>query len=268
MKREELALPATARAAGPADAPAGAGAHGRPGAPLITLRDAGVRFGSVAALEGVSLTLHRGEQVALVGANGAGKTTLLRLLHGTLASSAGPASRIEHAPDGRAPVAAMMFQRPFLLQLSAMRNVRIALWLHGVPRTARAARTARALDRVGLAALAERPARTLSGGEQQRLALARAWAMEPDILFLDEPTASLDPSARREVEQLIAALAADGVTTVMSTHNLGQAKRLARRVLYLDHGRLRLDLPTDRFFDPQRPLPEAAGFLKGELPWN
>ena len=268
MKREQLALPAAAHAAPPAAEPADAGARGGPGVPLITLRDAGVRFGSVAALEGVSLTLHRGEQIALVGANGAGKTTLLRLLHGTLASSTGPGSRIEHAPDGRAPVAAMMFQRPFLLHLSATRNVRIALWLHDVPRAARAARAARALERVGLAALAERPARTLSGGEQQRLALARAWALEPDILFLDEPTASLDPSARREVEQLVAALAADGVTTLMSTHNLGQAKRLARRVLYLDHGRLRLDLPTDRFFDPQRPPPEAAGFLKGELPWH
>ncbi|HMR68951.1 MAG TPA: phosphate ABC transporter ATP-binding protein [Rubrivivax sp.] len=269
MRRDELALPIAPPSAGPAHQvahrPVPAGGVG---APLITLRDAGVRFGDVAALAGVSLTLQRGEQIALVGANGAGKTTLLRLLHGTLPSSAGPGSRIEHQPDGRAPVAAMMFQRPFLLHLSAARNVRLALWLHGVPRAERAARTMRALERVGLAGLAARPARTLSGGEQQRLALARAWALEPDILFLDEPTASLDPSARREVEQLVAALAADGVTTVMTTHNLGQAKRLARRVLYLDHGRLRLDLPTERFFDPQRPPPEAAEFLRGELPWN
>jgi tungstate transport system ATP-binding protein len=269
MKRDELALPIAPSSARPARQVTDHPVHpGRADAPLITLRDAGVRFGGVTALAGVSLTVHRGEQIALVGANGAGKTTLLRLLHGTLASSAGPGSRIEHAPQGHAPVAAMMFQRPFMLQLSARRNLRIALWLHGVPRAERASRAMRALERVGLAALAERPARALSGGQQQRLALARAWALEPDILFLDEPTASLDPSARREVEQLVTALAADGVTTVMSTHNLGQAKRLARRVLYLDHGRLRLDLPTERFFDPQRPAPEAAEFLKGELPWN
>ncbi len=161
----------------------------------------------------------------------------------------------------------MLFQRPFLLNLSVERNVRLALWLRGVPRAERAARSGRVLDGVGLASLAGRPARTLSGGQQQRLALARAWALQPDLLFLDEPTASLDPGARREVEQLIARLAADGVTVVMSTHNLGQAKRLATRVLYLAQGRLLVDLPTDRFFDPVRPPAAAAEFLKGELPW-
>jgi tungstate transport system ATP-binding protein len=107
----------------------------------------------------------------------------------------------------------------------------------------------------------------LSGGQQQRLALARAWALEPDILLLDEPTANLDPSAKREVERLIGALADDGVTVVMSTHNLGQAKRLATRVAYLEAGRLVVDLPVDRFFNDVLP-PEAALFLKGELPWT
>jgi tungstate transport system ATP-binding protein len=165
-------------------------------------------------------------------------------------------------------VIAMLFQRPFLLNLSVARNVRLALWLQGLPLAERAARCAQVLAGVGLAALADRPARTLSGGQQQRLALARAWAMRPDILLLDEPTASLDPSARREVEALIARLAAEGVTTVMSTHNLGQAKRLATRVLYLDRGRLAVDLPTDRFFDTVRPPAAAAEFLRGELPWT
>ena len=125
----------------------------------------------------------------------------------------------------------------------------------------------RALRRVGLEVVATRSARTLSGGQQQRLALARAWALEPDILLLDEPTANLDPSAKREVERLIEALAADGVTVVMSTHNLGQAKRLATRVAYLESGRLVVDLPVDRFFNDVLPS-EAALFLKGELPWK
>jgi len=120
---------------------------------------------------------------------------------------------------------------------------------------------------VGLLALAGRPARELSGGQQQRLALARAWALQPDILFLDEPTASLDPSAKREVEALITDFARDGVTVVMSTHNLGQAKRLATRVAYLEAGRLVVDLPVDRFFRDTLPT-EAAQFLKGELPWT
>jgi tungstate transport system ATP-binding protein len=250
------------------------------GPALITLDRASVRFGAVTALADLSLALPRGEQVAVVGANGAGKTTLLRLLQGALgpgtpegpgapgAANPGTAARRVHAIDGRAPVIAMLFQRPFLLNLSVARNLRLALWLQGLPLAERAARCAQVLEGVGLAPLADRPARTLSGGQQQRLALARAWAMRPDVLLLDEPTASLDPSARREVEALIARLAADGVTIVMSTHNLGQAKRLATRVLYLDRGRLAVDLPTDRFFDTVQPPAAAAEFLRGELPWT
>ena len=232
--------------------------------PLLTLTDARVAFGTVVALQGVDLTLHRGERIALVGANGSGKTTLLRHLHGLLPGS----GRQLHAVDGRPPVVAMLFQRPFLLHLSVRRNVLLALWLRGVPRAERAERCQVALERVGLAGLAERPARQLSGGQQQRLALARAWALQPDVMLLDEPTASLDPSAKREVESLIEGLARDGVTLVMSTHNLGQAKRLATRVIYLDGGRVQADLPTGRFFDLHDPPAAAAAFLKGELPWT
>ena len=227
---------------------------------LVSLQAADVRFGGVAALQGVSLALHRGERLALVGANGSGKTTLLRLIHGLVAS---PARQVH---GERAPVMAMLFQRPFLLDLSVRRNLLLGLWLHGVPRAQRAERCSRALSRVGLLAVAERAARTLSGGQQQRLALARAWALSPDVLLLDEPTASLDPSAKREVEALIEDLARDGVTLVFSTHNLGQAKRLATRVIYLEAGRLVVDLPVDRFFHDALP-PDAAQFLKGELPW-
>ena len=233
--------------------------------PLVTLRGAAVRFGSTTALQPVELVLHRGERLALVGANGSGKTSLLRLLHG-LVPCAGLRTLHCHA-SGPAPVAAMVFQRPFLLRLSVRANVLVALWLQGVPRARRAARCAEALGRVGLLALARRPARELSGGQQQRLALARAWSLRPDILLLDEPTASLDPSAKREVEALIEDIATDGDTLAMSTHNLGQAKRLASRVIYLECGRLVVDLPVERFFSG--PLPaEAALFVKGELPWD
>jgi len=235
-----------------------------PAEPLVLLEQAGVRFGDVQALRGVSLTLRRGDRLALVGANGSGKTTLLRLLHGLVPFEG---RRDVVAIDGRAPVVAMLFQRPFLLSLSVRWNVLLGLWLHGVPRAQRDRRCQRALQRVGLDALAGRSARSLSGGQQQRLALARAWALEPDILLLDEPTANLDPSAKREVERLIGALADDGVTVVMSTHNLGQAKRLATRVAYLEAGRLVVELPVDRFFNDVLP-PEAALFLKGELPWT
>jgi tungstate transport system ATP-binding protein len=148
------------------------------------------------------------------------------------------------------------------------RNLALALWLAGVPAAQRAERVQGALARVGLQAMADKPARSLSGGQQQRLALARAWAVRPDILFLDEPTASLDPSAKREVETLIDEFGRDGMALVMSTHNLGQAKRLASRVLFLDAGRLVTDLPVDDFFHRNDLPPEAAQFLKGELPWT
>jgi tungstate transport system ATP-binding protein len=236
---------------------------------LLTLDGATVRFGAVTALQGVRLQLRRGERLALVGANGSGKTTLLRLLHGLQPCEG---RRQMHTLRGhgvvdRTPVAAMLFQRPFLLHLSVWRNLMLALWLGGVPRAERRARGLDALARVGLQATADRPARSLSGGQQQRLALARAWALQPDILFLDEPTASLDPSAKREVEALIDDFARSGMTLVMSTHNLGQVKRLATRVVYLEAGRLVVDRPVERFFNDELPV-EAAQFLKGELPWT
>lgn len=235
---------------------------------LIELQAASVHFGAVQALQGVSLRLQRGDRLALVGANGSGKTTLLRLLGGVLAPSAGARVLPASVASGSAPVTAMLFQRPFLINLSVRRNLQLALWLAGVPSAQRAERVQQALRRVGLQPLAERAARSLSGGQQQRLAMARAWAVRPDILFLDEPTASLDPSAKREVETLIDEFAVDGMTLVMSSHNLGQVKRLARRVIYLDAGRVRADLPTDDFFDTRLLPTEAAQFLKGELPWQ
>jgi tungstate transport system ATP-binding protein len=245
----------------------------RPSAPvsaapaLISLEDAGVSFGCTRAIGGVRMQVRRGDRLMLIGPNGSGKTTLLRLLHGLIRPTHGRRETHPLAPEGREPVGAMLFQRPFLLRLSVERNLRLALWLHGVPAPARAGRCAQALQRVGLTGLEHRGARELSGGQQQRLALARAWALRPDVLFLDEPTANLDPGAKREVETLIARIADEGVTLVMSTHNLGQAKRLGNRVAYVEAGELVADLPVDRFFGGDLP-PAAAQFLRGELPWG
>lgn len=228
---------------------------------LLRLEAVDVRYGEVHALRAASLRIHRGDVVALLGANGSGKTTLLQTLHGLL-----PHRGSRHVADGGC-VQVMVFQRPFMLRLSVWTNLRIALWLAGVRGNDAAERARQALQRAGLAALRDRPARALSGGQQQRLALARAWAVRPDVLFLDEPTANLDPSAKKEIEALLADFAREGMTLVMSTHNLGQAKRLATRVVYLDEGEIRADLPTAEFFS--RHLDERAErFLKGDLKWD
>ena len=225
---------------------------------LVSLRQASVHFGPFAALSGCTLNITRGERVALVGANGSGKSTLLRLIHGLLPASGGLNLRPHAAPQ------AMLFQRPYMLRTSAQNNVALGLWMAGAGWRRARAQALTALDQVGLAALAQRSAKTLSGGQQQRLALARAWALQPEVLLLDEPTSSLDPAAKREVETLMAEFAAAGMTLIFSSHNLGQVKRLASRVIYLEHGQILADAPVHDFFN--RPLPPAAAqFLKGEL---
>ena len=231
---------------------------------LLALHGASVAFGgNVVALRDAEIAVRAGDVIAVIGANGSGKTTLLRALHGVVALSGG--HRVAH----EAGVQAMIFQRPFLLRLSVWNNLRLGLWLsrRDWSPAERCARAEEALRRVGLAALRDRAARSLSGGEQQRLALARGWAVRPEILFLDEPTANLDPSAKKEVEALLAGFAGEGMTLVMSTHNLGQAKRLATRVVYMDAGRVDTDLPTLEFF-ASGARGRADLFLKGELSWS
>ena len=232
-------------------------------APIVELRGGTVVLGGRAVLDRIDLQVRAGERIALVGANGAGKTTLLRALHGLVPLAAGV--RTMAAGDG-APRIAMVFQRPFMLRDSLLANIELGLRLQGRPVIERREIAMHALEQVGLAAQAQRPGRALSGGQQQRAALARAWALKPQLLLLDEPTASLDPSAKREVEDLIAGFAAQGITVVMSSHNLGQVKRLSQRVLYLEACRVLADVSTDQFFHGALPA-EAALFLKGELPW-
>src|SRR5581483_6132118 len=153
-----------------------------------------------------------------------------------------------------------------MLRRSALANVAYGLQVAGVSRGERDARAREALALVGLTHIADHPARVLSGGEQQRLALARAWTLRPEVLFLDEPTASLDPGATQEIERIIAAVHEAGTKIVLVTHNLGQARRLGDEILYLEQGRVIERAPADRFFHAPS-TPEAAQFLRGELPW-
>jgi tungstate transport system ATP-binding protein len=212
-------------------------------------------------LHPLSLQIEAGPSTIILGANGAGKSVLMRLMHGLLVPSSGKVSW--SGADVRRRQA-MVFQRPVMLRRSAFHNVRYALEVAGAADADRVAREA--LAEVGLSHLAHRPARVLSGGEQQRLALARAWALHPEVLFLDEPTASLDPTATREIEAVIRAFDGAGTKIVMATHNLGQARRLGDEVIFLHQGRVAERAPIDHFF-PQPASPEAAAFVKGELPW-
>ena len=217
-------------------------------------------------ISSVSLAIVAGPSTIILGANGAGKSVLMRLMHGLLAPSTGRVRWNEPDAASLRRRQAMVFQRPVMLRRSALANVVYALAVAGVPAGEREAQALAALDEVGLRHLAHRPARVLSGGEQQRLALARAWALHPEVLFLDEPTANLDPGAAREIETVIKAFDAAGTKIVMATHNLGQARRLGDEVIYLQAGRVMERAPIEQFF--ARPATaEAAAFMKGELPW-
>jgi tungstate transport system ATP-binding protein len=215
-------------------------------------------------LAGLGFTLHKGGVTAVIGPNGAGKSLTLRYCHGLITPTSGTVTW-GNTPSGRHPKRhAMVFQRPVMLRRSALANVIHALAASGAD-DARA-RAGAALERFGLGALADRPARLLSGGEQQRLAIARAWALGPELMFLDEPTSQLDPGATRQIEEMILALAAEGMTILLTTHDLGQARRLSQRVLFLHKGRLVEDAPTDRFFSSPATA-EARAFIAGELLW-
>jgi len=217
-----------------------------------------------ALLEEISLAIPAGRRLIVMGANGAGKSLLLRLCHGLIEPTSG--RRIWANGETRPQVQAMVFQRPVLLRRSVAANLAYPLRLRGMGRAACREIVTQTLERFGLAALAGRPARLLSGGEQQRLALARAWAMRPQILFLDEPTSALDPSATRIIEAMIESFSAEGITIVMSTHNLGQARRLAQDIAFLHRGRLIEHGPADIFFEGPK-APEAHAFLAGDLIW-
>jgi len=230
--------------------------------PLV-LDDVSLQAGATTILNRLSLTITPGPPTLIVGPNGAGKTTLLRLCMGLTAPSTG---RIDWGgrTDSALARRAILFQRPVMLRRATAANVTYALAQAGTPRQLRASRAAALLDRVGLADLAQRPARRLSGGEQQRLALARALARDPEILLLDEPTANLDPAATRSVEEIVLMAAQSGIKIVMASHDLGQVRRLAGDVIFLVRGALCERAEAADFLDHPT-TPEAAAFVRGDL---
>ncbi|MGE0677312.1 MAG: ATP-binding cassette domain-containing protein [Pseudolabrys sp.] len=229
----------------------------------IVLSDLTVKVGAVTILDRMSLTIDPGTPTILIGPNGSGKTTLLRVLMGLQPPSTGHITwggRSDAAPEKRA----LVFQRPTMLRRSAGANLRYALNAAGIPRDGHETRIGELLHLVGLENFGRRPARRLSGGEQQRLALARALARDPAVLMLDEPAASLDPAATKAIEDVIRAVSARGVKVVMSTHNLGQARRLGGDIVFMHRGRVVESGPAATLLDNPK-TPEAKAFVSGEL---
>lgn len=234
-------------------------------APLISGRGLTLDIGGRRLLDAVGIDIRPGRRTLVMGANGAGKSLLLRVLHGLIAPTAGSVHWRDRPLDKAARRAqAMVFQRPVMLRRSVFANLSFALGVRGLRGAERGRRIAEALEQARLGDLARRPARVLSGGEQQRLALARALACDPELLFLDEPTASLDPASTHAIERLVDDAHQRGVTIVMVTHDLGQARRIGDDVVFLHDGRVAETGPARTLLEA--PASEAArAWLEGRL---
>jgi len=234
----------------------------------LSLKDVCFDAGGKQLIKNLSYQFNAGPRSVILGPNGAGKSLLLRLCHRLLEPSQGHIQWHAEA-EGKSNAAlhqAMVFQRPVMLRRTVAANIEYALSLRGLGKKQRRARTDEVLELTGLVHLASSQARVLSFGEQQKLALARAWALKPQVLFLDEPTASLDPTATHAIEQVIDAIHKSGTRIIMTTHDLTQAQRLADEVLFIHRGRLLESGPASAFFaGPTNQLAQA--FLKGELLW-
>lgn len=229
----------------------------------LALTNVSFEAGGIPLIKNLNATIAKGPRTFVIGPNGAGKSLLLRLCHGLLSPASGDVAWASPAAKDRQ---AMVFQRPVMLRRSVAANITHALAARGIGKSERNGRTAEVLDRTGLTRLAGQPARTLSFGEQQKLAIARAWALRPEVLFLDEPTASLDPAATHWIEELVQSIHDAGTKIVMTTHDLPQARRMADEVIFMFRGRLLEQSPAAEFFDkPRNDLAEA--YIAGEPLW-
>ena len=229
----------------------------------IEFAEVGVLVGDVTILDRISIHISQGAPTILIGPNGSGKTTFLRVAMGLLPPSRG---RVTWGGRETSPLTrrAIVFQRPVTLRRSVSGNLDYALATAGVRRPERGRQIAKLLSLVGLEGLESRPARRISGGEQQRLALARALARDPAVLFLDEPTASLDPAATKAIEGIVRAISGRGVKVVMATHDLGEARRLAGDIVLLHRGVVIESGPADAFFTGPA-ADTAKRFIAGDL---
>jgi tungstate transport system ATP-binding protein len=236
------------------------------GNPLLPLTVKGLRFerNGRALLDDMGFVLNGGRIQVILGPNGAGKSLLLRVLHGLIPADTGTVDW-----GGRPAALArqdlgMVLQRPVMLRRSVLANLTFALARNKVPRRLRRELAMDALRRAELDKLAQQPAPRLSGGEAQRLAIVRAWAQRPRVLFFDEPCANLDPRSTLKIEQLIREIHLSGTQVILTTHDLAQARRLAEEVLFVAHGRIQEQGSADAFFKAPASR-EAAAYLEGQL---
>lgn len=224
----------------------------------LRVRDLVLRFGETTVLDRLELDIGSTGCTMIMGPNGSGKSLLLKLLHGLIHPTSGEIEWGGQTPEHVTARQALVFQKPVLLRRSVAANIDFVLKARGKDPAERGA----LLDHVGLAHKAHQPARLLSGGEAQRLALARAFATDPEVLFLDEPTASLDPASVLAIEAIVSKARARGVRIIFVTHDIGQARRLADDVVFLHRGRIAEHSAANDFF-PEPRSPAARDYLNG-----
>ncbi|MEE2999543.1 MAG: phosphate ABC transporter ATP-binding protein [Pseudomonadota bacterium] len=232
----------------------------------LELNDVSLEINGMRYIKDFNLKLEANTTTIVLGPNGAGKSLFLRLCHGLIKPTVGSVRWL--GPEGENPKShqSMVFQKPIMFKQSVKSNLHFGLKSRKIKKTKRDPIVEQILEITGLSRLASTPARALSIGEQQRLAIGRAWTLRPEVLFLDEPTANLDPAATHVVEEIIGKIKKAGTTIIMSTHDLGQAKRLADNILFLNRGRILENSPAAQFLDkPKNDL--AQSFLRGELLW-
>ena len=230
----------------------------------LNMNRVGYRIGNHTLIDDISLNSSINHCTALLGANGAGKSTFLRLCHGLLTPTSGEIYWGTQAPQALGRRITMVFQKPCLLKRSVYANLSYALYLHRVRSSEREKRIKAAFQLVHLTHQIHRSAQLLSGGEQKKLAIARAWVLQPDIILFDEPTAGLDIDSTHAVEKIISDLSQQGIKIIIASHNLAQVRRLCDEIIFLDQGRVIQQCGTQEFFDNPREK-TICEFIKSQV---
>lgn len=230
----------------------------------LTLTGAVVRVKGTHLLGPVTTTISKQGVSIVLGPNGSGKTTFLRLLHGLERCRDGQITWGDVDREIANRSQSYVFQSPIILRRSVIENIAYPLRLRNVRRAKAEKEAAKWIREVGLEERAHLDARNLSGGEKQKLSLARALITDPQLLILDEPSANLDGASTRDIERLVLLAKEKGCKIIMATHDFGQAKRLADNILFFHHGKILEQGSADEFFEEPKTL-EGRAFLRGDI---